>query len=251
MMCEVVPYIDFDNIAISRPKWFMGYSDNTNYTFLSATLADTAAIYGPCAGTFGMEKWHESLEDTYKLLLGEKLVFHSYDMWEKDKIKDSEHPFVGFNLTEKTEIKTFNYNGGKISGRLIGGCLDCLCNLVGTRFDKVKEYNDRYKEDGTIWFLEACDLNVFSIRRAMWNLREAGWFEGVKGFIIGRPLCYGEEMFGLTQYEAVTDIVKEFNVPVIMDIDIGHLPPQIPIVTGAIGTVDVVDGIFNIEYTLR
>lgn len=41
LMCEVVPYIDFAGIAQAKPKWYMGFSDNTNFTFLSATIADT------------------------------------------------------------------------------------------------------------------------------------------------------------------------------------------------------------------
>lgn len=45
LMCEVVPYIDFAGIAQAKPKWYMGFSDNTNFTFLSATIADTAAVY--------------------------------------------------------------------------------------------------------------------------------------------------------------------------------------------------------------
>ncbi len=55
LMCEILDFVDFDRIAQASPKWYMGYSDNTNLTFLLPTLCDTAAIYGPCAGTFGME----------------------------------------------------------------------------------------------------------------------------------------------------------------------------------------------------
>lgn len=59
--------------------------------------------------------------------------------------------------------------------------MDCLVNLLGTRFDHVKEFQERYKEDGFLWFLEACDLHVMSIRRAIWQMKEAGWFshEGI------------------------------------------------------------------------
>ena len=49
---------------------------------------------------------------------------------------------------------------------MIGGCMDCLVNLIGTKFDRVGEFLERYKDDGFIWFLESCDLNVMSIRRA-------------------------------------------------------------------------------------
>ena len=94
------------------------------------------------------------------------------------------------------------------------------------------EFNEKYKEDGIIWFLEACDLNVMGIRRTLWQLAHAGWFEYVKGFLIGRPFCFGEEFLGLDQYRAVTGILGVYNVPVIMDMDIGHLPPMMPLITG-------------------
>ena len=35
---------DFEKIRQEEPKWFMGYSDNTNLLFLLATLCDTAGI---------------------------------------------------------------------------------------------------------------------------------------------------------------------------------------------------------------
>ena len=58
LMCTILDDIDFDRIRQAEPKWFMGYSDNTNLTFLLTTLCDTASIYGPCAAAFGMEPWH-------------------------------------------------------------------------------------------------------------------------------------------------------------------------------------------------
>lgn len=50
-MCEILPYIDFEKIRNSEPKWFLGYSDNTNLIFLLATLCDTAAIYRTMCGS--------------------------------------------------------------------------------------------------------------------------------------------------------------------------------------------------------
>ena len=37
LMCEILRYVDFERIAQAKPKWFMGYSDNTNLTFLLTT----------------------------------------------------------------------------------------------------------------------------------------------------------------------------------------------------------------------
>lgn len=253
LMCEILPYMDFEGIRKAAPKWYMGYSDNTNFTYLQAVLCDTAAIYGPCAAAFGMEPWHRALEDAMGLLTGEQDVVRGYDKWEIESLKDAEHPLVPYHVTQERALKSFIGRvpaGGEaihMRGRLLGGCMDCLVTLLGTRFDKTAEFVANYKEDGIIWFLEACDLNVFGIRRAMWQMEEAGWFEHVKGFLIGRPLCFGQEMMGLDAYGAVLEVAGRKKVPVIMDVDLGHLPPMMPLIVGSVGEVIVKNNDISIK----
>lgn len=272
MMCEVVPYIDFDLIGKRRPKWYMGYSDNTNFTFLSATLSDTAAIYGPCAAAFGMEPWHKAIQDALSVITGtglndDSFTFNGYDRWEYRNNKEDAMPFAPYNTTEASRIISltngvigdYEENVGlswtghdeepivirrpvstgdiTMSGRLIGGCLDCLVHLVGTPYDRVSEFADRYASDGILWFLEACDLNPMDIRRSMWQLKEAGWFKNVSGFMIGRTGKFGEEIMGLDNYRAVVDIISQYGVPVLLDADIGHHPPMLPVICGSYTTV--------------
>ena len=252
MMCEVVPYIDFDRVKSAKPKWYMGYSDNTNFVFLSATLADTAAIYAPCAGDFGMEPWHEAVGDAFDLFCGNKYTFHSYDKWQlnEDENANANDPYY---VTESNIMKSYNCpeEGVSFEGRLIGGCMDCLLHLMGTPYDKVKNFNEKYKEDGIIWFLEACDLSVFGIRRTIWQMKENGWFSHLKGFLIGRPGCFGQEFLGLDQYNAVTDLLKEYNVPILMDLDIGHHPPMMPMLCGGYAKVDFFDNKLTVSYELK
>ncbi|MBQ7776174.1 MAG: LD-carboxypeptidase [Lachnospiraceae bacterium] len=249
LMCEILDYVDFQAIKETEPKWYVGYSDNTNMTYLLATLCDTAGIYAPCAAAYGMEPWHESLQDVYALLTGEKTTVKGYEKWEKESLKDADHPLIPYHVTEPRILKAY-YKGEfldgpekiteeiQMSGRLLGGCMDCLVNLLGTKYDKTAEFAEKYAEDGILWFLEACDLNVFSIRRAMWQMEHAGWFEKVKGFLIGRPLN-GAPMFNLDAYEAVLTMASKHDVPVIMDVDIGHLPPMMPLVVGSMAQVTV------------
>ncbi len=288
LMCEVVPHIDFDAVAKSDPKWYMGYSDNTNFTFLSATIADTAAIYGPCISSFGMEPWHPSIQDALDLITGANLTVHGYDMWEGPALPDSEdtqneevitsqsssdkteesekeeNPLEPYMPNRNTEYRFYLPSGNNelslcsdktetinLEGRLIGGCMDCLENLIGTNFDHVSEFSSKYKEDGIIWFLESCDLNVMSIRRTLWHMKNAGWFKHVKGFLIGRPYHYEEEMMGLDQYNAVTDILNDINVPVLMDLDIGHLPPMMPLITGSYAKVSASGNSISIKHILK
>ncbi len=259
LMCEILEHVDFDAIRNAPPKWYMGFSDNTNMVFLLTTLCDTAAIYGPCAPAFGMETWHPSLMDAMELLMGKRGYVGSYGKWEKEAIKEEENPLAPYNCTEDLKMRIYlpdgqgdngvkEGEGAAFKGRLIGGCMDCLVNLLGTRFDKVEGFTEKYKEDGFIWFLEACDLNVFAIRRAMWQMEQAGWFKYVKGFLIGRPLCFGQEMMGLDQYSAVLPVAGRHKVPVIMDVDLGHLPPMMPVVNGSLAEVYVRDGKLEMKY---
>ena len=240
LMCEDLPFVDFEAIKKAPPKLFMGYSDNTNMTLLLPTICDTAAIYGPCAASFGMEPWDPAIRDAFQMLTGELLTAHSYEKFELESEKDEEHPLVPYHLTEDRVLVSEHYEK-PFSGRLIGGCLDCMVTLAGTRFDRVRDFCERYKEDGVIWFLEACDMNVLSVRRALWQLSEAGWFDGVKGFLVGRPRIFDEPEMGLDRHSAVTGILDRFHVPVLMDLDIGHLPPMMPLLAGSYATV-YVDG---------
>ncbi len=251
LMCEVIPYMDFERLKKAKPKWYMGFSDNTNFTFLSATICDTAAIYGPCAAEFGMEPWHEAIGDAFEVLCGKREHVHGYPLWEREWKKDEEHPLLPYNVTEPVVIRRFPDEDVKMEGRLLGGCMDCLVNLLGTEFDHVKEFNERYAQDGILWFLESCDLNIMSIRRAIWQMQHAGWFSHVKGFLIGRPLCFGTEMFGIDQYRAVTDMLGGYGVPIIMDLDIGHLSPMMPIVCGSTAEVTVKGKEIDIHFTWK
>lgn len=251
-MCEDLPFVDFDAIKKADPKWYLGYSDNTNLTFLLPTLCDTAAIYGPCAASFGMEPWHEAVDDAFKLLCGGKTSFRNYDKWEKEEAKSLDK-FFGYNVTEPYSMKIWNdvdTDNAKFSGRLLGGCMDVLNILCGTSFDKVAKFNEKYKEDGIIWFLEACELSPLGIRRVLWQLDNAGWFKNASGFIIGRPMMIDADGMGMDRFEAVTGILGKYKVPILLDIDLGHLPPMIPMISGGMAEIKAAGNEMSVSYKL-
>ncbi len=256
LMCEDLSYVDFSKISKAKAKWYMGYSDNTNLTFLLPTLADIASIYGCGIKPFGQRVWHKSVSDALEFLEGRKLSFDNYDGWEKMYYSEEDHDWLkGYNITEPYHQEIIGIDGSasecSFSGRLIGGCTDCLTTLCGTRFDKVDEFTEKYKEDGMIWFLESCDLNPFQLRRALWQFKEAGWFKYVKGFLIGRPLHYEDDFDGFTCREAALGVLKEFGVPIVLDIDLGHLSPRIPFVSGGFAKINAKENRFKIEYLLK
>ena len=107
----------------------------------------------------------------------------------------------------------------------------------------------QYKDEKIIWYLESCDLNLPSQTRAIWQLKNAGWFKNVAGFNIGRPLN-SEKMFGSDYKQANYMHLKDFNVPVVIDADFGHLPPSVHMINGAVATIKVKDGKGEIKYDL-
>ena len=264
LMCETISFIDFDKLKNTPPKWFMGYSDNTNLVHLLVTLCDTAAIYGPCAPAFGMHDWHESVSDAFDILAHDIdedrcLTYHSYDGWQLESLKDEDHPYEPYNIDTPLNMEAYAYADGKyqkvndvtLEGRLIGGCVDCLSNLVGTKFDKTSDFT-KSCEEGVVWMLESCELTPMDMRRSLWQMYMAGWFDNANGFVFGRPDLYGETSFDKDYKQVVLDFFDEFDIHTscIFDADFGHKPPMIPVIMGSSGKCHFQDNKFSIKMKL-
>ncbi len=243
-MCEILPFIDFELIKNSKPKWFIGFSDNTNLTFTLTTLSNLITIYGPCANKFFLHPFKYDSKDTLYILNGVKEI-NGYDKREKKSLADEENPLTDYNLTKDVVIKSYSYTKS-ISGMLLGGCLDCLITLCGTKYDNMKKFNQLHKD--IIWFLEACDLNPLGIRRALFTLKEAGWFKNAKGFLIGRPLCDDLVMMEVDKEKAVIDILGDLDVPILLDVPLGHYSPSMPMKNGAYAIVTYKNNNLTIKY---
>ena len=120
-----------------------------------------------------------------------------------------------------------------IYGRLIGGCIDCLKYLIGTKYDYTKEFIERYKDDGIVWYFDNFALKTEDLYFTLWQMKEAGWFKYAKGFVFGKTLFEGTET-GLSYEDAVTRALGK-EVPIIMEADIGHVKPAFSVINGAKG----------------
>ena len=52
-------------------------------------------------------------------------------------------------------------------------------------------------------------------------------------------------------YDAVLEVIGEYNVPVIMDANIGHLAPMMPIISGACAKIESQNNNVKIDYEFR
>lgn len=252
LMCEILDYIDFDKLSELEPKWFLGYSDNTILTFTLTTICDIASIYGICFPEFGMNKWYDNVKETYSILKGDIPTIKNYSKYELEATKKIPgRELDSYNLTEKSIWSSLSgHESFNVEGRVLVGCLDILVSLCGTKYDHVSEFLEKYKDDGIIWFIESCDLNVFGQLRAIWQLKHAGWFKYAKAIIIGRPRDK-EEIMDVNYKETNFSELEDLNIPVIIDADFGHVSPNFPIISGGYANVDYKKGKCKIKYELK
>lgn len=253
-LVEMLSHINFE-VLKENPTWLQGYSDTTGILFTITTNLDIATLYANNFGSFGMGKWHSSLIDNLKILEGEDVRQNSFEKYQngfKERITGYEE-FVLEDEVCWNNLYPKGWDRDKdlaINGRAIGGCLDVLLNLVGTRFDKTKEFIKKYHKDKIVWFLESFDLGSEALVRGLWQLKEAGWFEHAAGFIFGRPAMYRTDT-DTTYEEAVLSVLGEFELPIILDADIGHKPPQFTMINGAVTQIRSFQGRGSILFERR
>ncbi len=81
------------------------------------------------------------------------------------------------------------------------------------------------------------------------GLRLAGFFDGANAVLVGRTSAPDKD--SLTQHEAVLDALGTLGVPIIADVECGHVPPYLPIVNGAHGRVTYTSTRHELTQTLE
>lgn len=240
-LMDMLPFLDFDTLSTLPPKWICGYSDVTTLTFTLTMLCRTATIHGSNLMNMGYKKIHASDLQAFETMSNRNIVQHSSEHWGSFSCFDAASK-EAYILHQKTEVKSLRGEQYLcFGGRMIGGCIDVLCKLIGTRFAPVNAFLYKYRQDGFVWALESCEMTAADIYRTLWQMRECGWFEYCNGLLFGRPDGYSDTMdFTLT--DAFKQGIEGLPIPVIYGADIGHIPPQTQIINGAYGLVEFENG---------
>lgn len=241
-LIETLPYLNLDNIK-NNPKWLMGASDPTSILYLVTTALDIATIYGFNACSFDHKYLHQCQQNAFEIMKGNLITQNSFDLYEVSRPEDAEC----YNVEKEVYWETLN-GDVDITGRIIGGCIDCLRDLPGTRFDHTKEFVQRYKEDGIIWYFDIFSLTSETFYKTLIQLKESGWFKYVKGVIVGR-VGFPGNCTKLTYQEALKKIFND--TPIIFNVDIGHVAPRMTIINGSIAHVTSSNGKGKIELRLE
>ena len=241
LLIEMLEYLDFDRM---EEKWILGYSDVSALLFATTLQTGMATAHGTNLIDLRGE-YSDSTTAMWKTVLstnnGEEVLQHSSEKFQRMWNHDEPSPYV-FHLTEPTYWKTVSADKVELRGRLLGGCIDILMHLVGTPYGDVRQFRERFIHgDPVIWFLENVHLNTTGLRRALVQMKLAGWFENCSGIMFGRSAA-NDPVDDYEIEDVYRDLSEELQVPVIYDIDCGHMPPQMTFINGAFAEVVVKDG---------
>lgn len=248
-LVEMLPYVNFELLK-SNPKYVAGFSDPTGLLYPITTKYDIATIYGQNFNSFGADIKYQCEKDFLEIIKGGKLKEHSYELYEEvspERITGTEPS----NLTEKVYWKTLDEKAVSVKGRIIGGCFDLISELIGTKYDGMENFNEKYKNDGIIWYFDNCELSMEETIRTLWKMNEFDYFKYTKCIIFGR---FGVNV-SYCDYDVKScledSVISKLNIPIVYDADISHKDPCLTIINGSIATVNVKDGKANISFELN
>jgi muramoyltetrapeptide carboxypeptidase len=184
---RIIDSLDFTNFK-QHPKWIMGFSDVTVlHSQLNIERVATLHSIMPFTVPNAPEEVKETLR---KALFGET---------------------ISYSIPSKSyDVK------GTASGELVGGNISILYSLLGSK--SAIDTKDK------ILFIEDLDEYLYHIDRMMYNLKRNGYFENVKGIIVGSmtDMHDNEIPFGQNEVQIITEIAKENRIPIAFQFPAGH-----------------------------
>jgi muramoyltetrapeptide carboxypeptidase len=238
---DLLDQVDWDALSAAEPTWLVGWSDLTTVMLPLTLRTGWATLHGwnladtPYAAPDGLLHWLDVASATGDLT--QTSPGRTRQGWD-DYVA---HPGVRrMTLDEPARWSVLGGGDASFSGRLVGGCLEVVAPLAGTPYGDVPAFGRAHADDGLVVYLEACEYGAYDVARMLHSVRLAGWFEHAHGVVIGRTSA--PDAGKLTQHEAVADALGMLEVPVVLDADIGHTQPFLPVVNGALATVSVRDG---------
>lgn len=236
---DLLDQLDWDALADAEPTWVVGFSDMSTVLLPLTLRLGWATIHGsnlmdtPYVAPEGLSHWVDIAESTEPFTQRSPGRFRStgWDDYEGD-------PGIS-SMTLDAEGSWSVVGGGYLdmTGRLIGGCVETMTVLAGTPYGDVAAFGRAHADEGLILYLEAAELDAHHIGRMLHGLRLAGWFEDANAILIGRTA--GPDCADLTQHEAVVDALGMLDLPIVLDVECGHVQPFLPLVNGALARVVV------------
>ena len=194
---RIIDKLDFTHF-VKHPKLLVGFSDTTVFHGMVQRLG-IASVHGPLAGYFD-KKTPESMQSLCDALTGK----HLHYQWLS-------HPLN---------------RCGEVHGTVVGGNLSVLYGMIGS--------NSFPETDGKILFIEEVDEYIYHIERMMYGLKRAGKLKNLKALIVGglTKIQDNPEPFDKSVEHVISDMVQEYDYPLVFGFPAGHQPDNRAIVFG-------------------
>lgn len=250
-LMEMIPYLHKEKLQLGNPKWVQGFSDTSLLLYYLTTNYNIATVEASNFTEYSARVWHDSMKNNLNILKNASTFsqenFEKYEAypisWEEGKELEP------YNLTETVIYKSLDDEPCvSMEGRLIGGTIDTIKTIIGTEYDNTINFCKQFKE-GILWHLENCELNVPDLYRALWQMKEAKWFENATGIIIGRTMS-NSSVGDFTYEDALENIFRDLKIPVIYGVDFGHLAPRWTLINGSFAKFKYENGKGKIQQEL-
>lgn len=233
---DMLDNIDY-SIIKDNIKWISGSSDPTSLLFLITTNYDIATIYSPCnMSGFDLEPLHQSYLNYFEILKGNLIKQEKFLYCEDKSFSDV------FDKVNKWKNINGNVNE---EGILIGGCIECLKDIIGTKYDKTKEFVEKYKDDGIIWYFDVFSMTSEDLYKTLIQFKYAGWFKYTKAILIGK-VCFANSFIDYKYEDAIKNALPDMKV--IYQFDVGHVKPSFTMINGVKVKIMSNENEGNMEY---
>lgn len=186
------------------PKWVIGFSDISALHALMSRKG-IASIHSSMAAHIKEGAEDPDNRDLFAILQGGRPV-HIFDAHDYDR-------------------------QGIVTGRLCGGNLAVLAELIGTPYDLLKP--------DSILFIEDVSEPIYKIERILYQMRLSGLFDNIRGLIVGQFTDYKPDANHDDMESMIRDAIAGYDFPVAFNAPIGHVDHNIPLIEGAKVTLKV------------
>ncbi len=238
---DLLDQLDWDRLEVAAPTWMVGFSDLSTLLLPLTLRLGWATLHGsnlmdtPYAPPAGLLHWTEVAGVVAPFTQRSPGRFRS-EGWDDYR----GHPDVEeMSLDSAGCWSLLGADRLDVTGRLVGGCIETVSHLAGTAYGDVPGFGRDHIDDGLVVYLEAAEQDAYSICRALHGLRLAGWFEHARAILIGRTSAPASGDF--SQRDAVVDALGSLGLPIVLDVECGHVQPFLPLVNGALARVVVDD----------